>query len=163
MEKRAHGVLRGKMGRIKESNVDPAWLAGKLLAAGVIGDSDVEKASNDRELSANRLGELVGIVMRNGAPGVFQTFVQTLLDRVDVKWLGEELKGRALKVADLLHVQCQRVVSSELWMTALGRVTCILYFILQRSSLKVVAFGVKCLPNVHPEQVSQVCSSVNSE
>ena len=96
MEKRAHGVLRGKIGRIKESNVDPAWLAGKLLAAGIIGDSDVEKASNDRELSTNRLGELVRTVMRNGAPGVFQTFVQILLDRVDVKWLGEELKGRAL-------------------------------------------------------------------
>ena len=32
MEKRAHGALRGKIGRIKESNVDPAWLAGELLA-----------------------------------------------------------------------------------------------------------------------------------
>ena len=108
MEPRAHGVLGGKIDRIKESNVDPAWLAGKLLAAGIIGDSDVEKASNDRELSTNRLGELVRTVMRNGAPGVFQTFVQILLDRVDVKLLGEELKGTALKVADLLHVQCQR-------------------------------------------------------
>jgi len=120
MEKRAHGVLRGKIGRIKESNVDPAWLAGKLLAAGIIGDSDVEKASNDRELSTNRLGELVRTVMRNGAPGVFQTFVQILLDRVDVKWLGEELKGTALRVADLLHVQSQRIVSSELWITVVG-------------------------------------------
>ena len=125
MEKRAHGVLRGKIGRIKESNVDPAWLAGKLLAAGIIGDSDVEKASNDRELSTKRLGELVRTVMRNGAPGVFQTFVQILLDRVDVKWLGEELKGRALKIAD---VECQSVVSGErLWITVFGRVGRILY------------------------------------
>ena len=93
MEKRAHGVLRGKIGRIKESNVDPAWLAGKLLAAGIIGDSDVEKASNDRELSTKRLSELVRTVMRNGAPGVFQTFVQILLRKTEVNWLGKELKG----------------------------------------------------------------------
>ena len=96
MEKRAHGVLRGKIGRIKESNVDPAWLAGKLLAAGIIGDSDVEKASNDRELSTKRLSELVRTVMRNGAPGVFQTFVQILLRRTEVSWLGKDLKGTCM-------------------------------------------------------------------
>ena len=96
MEPRAHGVLRGKIGRIKESNVDPAWLAGKLLAAGIIGDIDVEKASNDRELSTNRLGELVRTVMRNGAPGVFQTFVQILLRKTEVNWLGKELKGTCM-------------------------------------------------------------------
>ena len=48
-------------------------------------------------------------------------------------------------------------------MTVLGRVTRVLYFILQRSTSHVVAFGVKCLPNVHPQQVSQVCHSVNRE
>ena len=95
MEKRAHGVLGGKIGRIRESNVDPAWLAGKLLAADIIGDSDYQRASNPREIADERLGELVGKVMRNGAPDVFQTFVSILLSKGHVKWLGEELKGKA--------------------------------------------------------------------
>jgi len=93
MDKRAHGVLRGKIGRIKESNVDPAWLAGKLLAAKIIGSTDFQKASNPREVAEERLGELVEQVMRNGAPDVFQTFVSILLKLDHVKWLGEELKG----------------------------------------------------------------------
>ena len=113
MEKRAQGVLRRKIGRITESNVDPAWLAVNLLAAGIIGDNDVEKASNDSKLSTKRLSELVRTVMSNGAPGVFQTFVQTLLRKTEVNWLGKELKGNVPYI-------CQILVSSELWMTALG-------------------------------------------
>ena len=93
MEERAFGVLRGKIGRIKGSNVDPAWLAGELLAANIIGNADFQRASNSREEEDERLGKLVGKVMRNGAPDVFQTFVSILLKENHVKWLGEELKG----------------------------------------------------------------------
>ena len=93
MEEREYGVLGGKIGRIKRSNVDPAWLAGELLAAKIIGDTDVQRASNPREVKDDRLAELVQTVMRNGAPDVFQTFVSILLKADHVKWLGEELKG----------------------------------------------------------------------
>ena len=93
MEERAYGVLRGKIGRIKGSNVDPAWLAGELLAAKIIGDAEFQRASNSREEEDERLGKLVGKVMRNGAPDVFQNFVSILLKLDHVKWLGEELKG----------------------------------------------------------------------
>ena len=95
MEKRAHYVLGGKFGRIRESNVDPAWLAGELLAAKIIGNTELQRASNTREVADERLGELVQKVMRNGAPNVFQTFVSILLKEDHVKWLGEELKGKA--------------------------------------------------------------------
>ena len=93
MEEREYGVLRGKIRRIKRSNVDPAWLAGELLAAKIIGDTDVQRASNPREVKDDRLAELVQTVMRNGAPDVFQTVVNILLKADHVKWLGEELKG----------------------------------------------------------------------
>lgn len=33
MEETARGVLQSKIGRIKQSNVEPAWLADELLAA----------------------------------------------------------------------------------------------------------------------------------
>ena len=93
MEEREYGVLRGKIGKIKRSNVDPAWLAGELLAADIIGEADFRRASNSREEEDERLGKLVGKVMRNGAPDVFQTFISILLKEKPVKWLGEELKG----------------------------------------------------------------------
>ena len=93
MEERAYGVLGGKLGRIKRSNVDPAWLAGELLAAKIIGRTDFQRASNPREIADERLAELVEKVMRNGAPDVFQTFVSILFQEDHVKWLGEELKG----------------------------------------------------------------------
>ena len=71
-------------------------LAGELLAAKIIGDADFQRASNPREEEDERLGKLVGKVMRNGAPDVFQTFVSILLKKDHVKWLGEELKGKPL-------------------------------------------------------------------
>ena len=109
MEKRAHGVLGGKIGRIRESNVDPAWLAGELLAAKIIGDADFRRASNSRE-EDERLGKLVQKVLRNGAPDVFQTFVSILLKEDHVKWLGEELKGKAPSRFLYFSTFCKRTV-----------------------------------------------------
>ena len=109
MEEPAYGVLRGKLGRIKRSNVDPAWLAGELLAAKIIGTTDVQRATNAREIADERLGELVGVVMRNGTPDVFQAFVSILLKEDNVKWLGEELKGRALSDPCHLHTYARFV------------------------------------------------------
>ena len=109
MEEPAYGVLRGKLGRIKRSNVDPAWLAGELLAAKIIGTTDVQRATNAREIADERLGELVGVVMRNGAPDVFQAFVSILLKEDNVKWLGEELEGRVLSDPCHLHTYARFV------------------------------------------------------
>lgn len=93
METPAIDVLRGKIDRIKGSNVDPACLAGKLLSADIVGVNDAKRARNERELVANRLGDLVLTLMGNGAPNVFQTFVEILLNEGHLKWLGKELKG----------------------------------------------------------------------
>ena len=93
MESRAYGVLGGKVGRIKSSNVDPAWLAQKLLAANIIGEEDEERAKNADIPKPERRGELVEIVQGNGRRGVFRTFVNILLSKPHLGWLGEELKG----------------------------------------------------------------------
>ena len=93
MEKPACDVLGKRFDKIIESNVDSAWLAGKLLSAGIIGRNDVEKASSGRELETMRRRELVLTVMGNGAPDVFQTFVDILLSERHLMWLGKELKG----------------------------------------------------------------------
>ena len=93
MEGRAHGVLRGKIGRIKASNVDPVWLAGELVAADIIGEEEEQDARNTNVPKPERRGDLVDLIMGNGEEGVFQTFVNILLRKRHLKWLGKEIKG----------------------------------------------------------------------
>lgn len=93
MEPRAHGVLGGKIGRIKESNVNPVWLAEELFAAEIIVEFDLMDARNTNISKAERRGELLELVMGSGKEGVFQTFVKILLSKEPLKWLGSEIKG----------------------------------------------------------------------
>lgn len=95
MEDIAQGVLGRKIGRFKKSNIDPAWLAEELLAARIIGNRDLRRASNPREEKVDRLGELLQTVMGNGAPDFLQTFVSIFLKEGHTEWLGKELKGTA--------------------------------------------------------------------
>ena len=95
MERRAYGVLGGKVERIKCSNVDPAWLAEQLLSAKIIGKRDVEMAKNADIPKPERRSELVEIVQGNGRRGVFETFANIFLCEPHLEWLGEELKGRS--------------------------------------------------------------------
>ena len=94
METIAYGVLGGKIGRIKDSSVDPAWLASQLLAADIIGEEEEMAARNTEIPKAQRREELVELVMGNGEEGVFETFVSILFKKRHLKWLGKELKGK---------------------------------------------------------------------
>lgn len=93
METRAHGVLGGKIGRIKQSNVNPVWLADQLFAAKIIGEEDVMDARNTTSSKAERREELMQLVMGSGKEGVFHTFVKILLSKEHLTWLGNEIKG----------------------------------------------------------------------
>ena len=104
MERRAHGVLGGKISRIKESNVDPAWLAQRLYSAKIIGKADEERAKKSDVPEAQRCGKLVEMVQRNGRKGVFQRFVSILLSEPHLDWLGEELRGKVYSVAYTLVI-----------------------------------------------------------
>ena len=98
MESRAHGVLGGKIGRIKNSNVNPGWLAEQLEAADIVGSEDVKEAKDRRIPKPDRRSDLVETVMGNGGEGVFQNFVDILLKEPSLKWLGKELKGQLFNV-----------------------------------------------------------------
>ena len=93
METRAHGVLGGKIGRIKQSNVNPAWLADQLFAAKIIGEEDVLDARNTAISKPERREELMQLVMGSGKEGAFHTFVKILLSKEHLIWLGNEIKG----------------------------------------------------------------------
>ena len=99
MDNPAQDVLERKLATIKESNVDPAWLAGELLSAGIVGPEDEERARMEGRLVAERRAALVLSVLRNGEPGAFQTFVQTLFKRRHLESLARELKGTVTRAA----------------------------------------------------------------
>ena len=93
MEGPARIAIERKMARIRVSNVDPAELSGLLLARGIIGTNDVQRASFEGKLAPERRGELFLTIMGNGTPGIFQALVEILLCRQEWKWLGTELQG----------------------------------------------------------------------
>ena len=80
MEKAARNVPRKEMPSITGSNVDPAELSEKLLAAGIIGPNQMQQAAHQGTPAPQRLRDLVVNMMGNGKPGVFETFVTILLD-----------------------------------------------------------------------------------
>ena len=93
MENPARTVLEENLKTIRECNMDPGKLAVALLAAGIIDGNDEERARMKGELASDKRIALVRSVMGNGAPQVFQQFVQIFLDQRSTKWLGEKLKG----------------------------------------------------------------------
>ena len=103
MEKRAHGVLGGKIGRIKCSNIDPGWLAEQLVTKRIIGKRDEENAKRADIPEDQRRVRLVELVQGNGRTGVFRTFVNILLSEPHLDWLGEELRGKRLIVRSLYY------------------------------------------------------------
>ena len=93
MENRGHGVLGGKIERIKNWDVDPAWLAEQLLAVDIVGPEDVEEAKTSSVSIPERRAQIVEAVRGNGGEGVFQTFVGVLLSQDRLQPLGQDLKG----------------------------------------------------------------------
>ena len=94
MEKREYGVLGGKIGRIKCSNVDPVWLAERLKAADIIGKRDEDNAKRAYIPEDQRRVRLVELVQENVKRSTFPTLVNILLSEPRLKRLGEELRGK---------------------------------------------------------------------
>ena len=95
MEEPGKGVIETMTDKIRESKVEPAWLAGKLLAVNIIDSDDMTTAINTKNDASERLLQLLLTVTGNGRPGAFQTFVEIFLRSRKWDWLGEKLKGTA--------------------------------------------------------------------
>ena len=93
MDDPAYSVLRDKLKKIERSNVDPAWLGKELLTAEIVDVCVAERARDAQVPTDVRLGELVKMILRNGAPDVFQTLVGILFRKPHIKWLAKDLKG----------------------------------------------------------------------
>lgn len=73
----AYGVLRDHFATICESEIDPIRLGTSLFAAKVINAGTRDDAAAQGR-SDMHIRTLVDAVMRQGRPGAFQTFVETV-------------------------------------------------------------------------------------
>ena len=86
-------TLRKHFSDICESALDPSKLAIRLFAKDIISKIAREAANQPHRANDKRLGDLLGQVMANGAPGAFQTFVEAVEKHGAHDWLVEKLKG----------------------------------------------------------------------
>ena len=93
MDTPARNVLEENFAKIKDHNLDPEWLAGELLSAGIIGCNDEENARIDGKLDSDKRAALVRATMGSGKEGAFYTFVETLRKQRHLESLANKLKG----------------------------------------------------------------------
>ena len=86
-------TLRKHFNDICESALHPTKLAIQLFAKNIISNIAREAANQPHTPNDKRLGDLLGQVMANGAPGAFQTFVEAVEKHGAHEWLVEKLKG----------------------------------------------------------------------
>ena len=78
---------------ICDSALDPSVLARHLFTKKIINNKAREAAKQQLTPKDQRLDDLLGQVMANGAPGAFQTFVEAVEKHGAHDWLVEKLKG----------------------------------------------------------------------
>ena len=95
-------TLRKYFSDIFDSALDPSKLARHLFTEEIISNTACDAARQKLTSKANRLENLLGHVMDNGAPGAFQTFVEAVEKHGAHDWLVEKLKGMCFIVTQVL-------------------------------------------------------------
>ena len=86
-------TLQEHFSDICDSALDPSVLARHLFTRKIINNKAREAAKQQLTPKDQRLDDLLGQVMANGAPGAFQTFVEAVEKHGAHDWLVEKLKG----------------------------------------------------------------------
>ena len=95
-------TLQEHLSDICGSALDPLKIAKHLFAKKIIDNTAREAARLKGTPKADRLEDLLGQVMANGAPGAFQTFVEAVEKHGRHGWLVEKLKGVFVIVTQVL-------------------------------------------------------------
>ena len=88
-----HKTLRKHFSDICDSALDPSKLARHLYTKKIINNTAHEAAKQQLTPKHQRLDDLLGQVMANGAPGAFKTFVEAVKKHGAHNWLVKKLKG----------------------------------------------------------------------
>ena len=86
-------TLQEHFSDICESTLDPSVLARHLFTKKIISNNARETEKQQLTPKDQRLDDLLGQVMANGAFGAFQTFVEAVEKHGAQDWLVEKLKG----------------------------------------------------------------------
>ena len=86
-------TLQEHFSDICDSALEPSVLARHLFTQKIINNNAREAAKQHLAPKDQRLDDLMGQVMANGAPGAFQTFVEAVEKHGALDWLVEKLKG----------------------------------------------------------------------
>lgn len=97
MERLACSVLEENLERLKSCGVDPSRFAWGLRSAG-IADEDVDRTLNKTLPAGQRWGDLVSSITKNSKEGLFQKFIDVLLQEKKMEELGKRMKGIALMI-----------------------------------------------------------------
>ena len=95
-------TLQEHLSDICDSALDPLKIARHLFTKKIINNTAHEAAMQQGTPKADRLEDLLGQVMANGAPGAFQTFVEAVEKHGPHDWLVEKLKGVFVNVTQVL-------------------------------------------------------------
>jgi len=93
MESLRRSVLERNLERLKATSVNPFLIACNLRIADTITDEDAGRTLNKSVPASERWGDLVTTIMKKSAEGVFQSFINVLLEESELEDLGEEMKG----------------------------------------------------------------------
>ena len=94
MESLACSVLKENLEHLKACGVDPARLAWIFRSAG-IGEQYVKKTLNKDLPASERWGDFLSAIMENSKEGLFQKFIDVLLQERELEELGKTMKGNA--------------------------------------------------------------------
>lgn len=93
MESLGRSVLERNLERLKVSSVNPFVIACKLRITDTITDEDAGRTLNKSVPASERWSDLVTTIMKKSAEGIFQNFINVLLEERELEHLGEEMKG----------------------------------------------------------------------
>ena len=88
---RGYALLRENFALICGSNLEPSSLARELFAKGLIATAAKEEAENMTG-SKQKLDKILTSVMANGAPGVFEQFVEIVKGDKAHRWVADALE-----------------------------------------------------------------------
>ena len=88
-------TLQERFSDVCDSALDPSVLARHLFTKKIINNNAREAAKQQLTPKDQRLDDLLGQVMANGAPGAFQTFVEAVEKHGAHNWLVEKLIGNS--------------------------------------------------------------------
>ena len=102
VDRRGCNAITDNIASFCASNVDAFHLATRLIEKRVISHSLLDDIRSQQTIK-EKLSIVLGAVLRNGSPGVYQHLVDCLSDEPSSTWLANKIKGIETFCACIFH------------------------------------------------------------